>query len=165
MTWNDAFVPGDALNGIEILYVDDDAQRRDSMREALTSLSPRRVQVAENGCEALKVIMGTQCAVVVCELRMKAMDGIGFLREIRSASNHARAVIPVLLLGEPVGMDVIKAALAAGANSFLIKPFAPAKLYERVLWVLGDSRPFVIRDGRYVIKPVAAIAGDASRSH
>jgi CheY-like chemotaxis protein len=159
------FAPGDALNGIEILYVDDDSQRRDSMRKLLMSLAPRRVQVAENVSEALKVVMGTQCGLVVCEHRMKPVDGIRFVRELRSATNYPRALIPVVLLGDPVGTDVIKAALAAGANSFLIKPVTPAKLYERLQWTLGDTRPFVVKDGRYVIKPMKmTLPEGASRS-
>jgi hypothetical protein len=58
-----------------------------------------------------------------------------------------------MLLGDPVGTDVIKLALAAGANSFVIKPVTPAKLYERAQWTVGDTRPFFVKDGRYVIKP------------
>jgi two-component system chemotaxis response regulator CheY len=153
MSQDGAFKPGDALNGIEILYVDDESARRDSMRKLLMSLAPRRVQVAENGPEALKVVMGTPCGLVIAEHRMKPIDGIQFVRELRMAAHYPRALIPVLLLGDPVGADTIKDALAAGANSFLIKPVTPAKLYERLQWILGDTRPFVVKDGRYVIKP------------
>jgi two-component system, chemotaxis family, chemotaxis protein CheY len=162
MTQNDAFAPGDALNGVEILYVDDDSQRRDSMRKLLAALAPRRVQVAESAAEALKVIMGTPCGLVVAEHRMRPLDGIQFVRELRAASNYPRALIPTLLLGDPVGTDVIKAALAAGANSFLIKPVTPAKLYERLQWALADTRPFVVKDGRYVIKPAKVTLPEGS---
>ena len=154
MSQGDAFAPGDALTNVEILYVDDEGHRRDTMRKMLTNLAARRVQLAESGSEALKVVMGTPCTVLIAEHRMKAMDGIELVRELRSARNYPRALIPVLLLGDAVGTDIIKAALAAGANQFLIKPMTPAKLYERISWVLNDNRPFVVKDGRYVIKPL-----------
>jgi two-component system chemotaxis response regulator CheY len=154
MTQDDPFVPGDALNKVELLYVDDASPRRDAMRRMLSNLAARRVQVAESGAEALKVVMGTPCALVIAEHKMKTMDGISLVRELRSAVNYPRALVPVLLLGEPVGTDIIKAALAAGANYFLIKPVTPAKLYERIQWALNDNRPFVVKDGRYVIKPL-----------
>jgi CheY-like chemotaxis protein len=153
MAQGDTFVPGDALHGVELLYVDDEPQRRDVMRKLLMNLKPRRVQVAESSAEALKVVMGTPCNIVIAEHRLKAMDGIALVRELRSAVNYPRAIIPVLLLGDPVGTDVIKAALGAGANHFLIKPVSPEKLYERIHGVLNDNRPFVVKDGRYVIKP------------
>lgn len=153
MSQGDAFAPGDALKSVEILYVDDEPHRRDTMRKLLMSLAPRRVQVAESGAEALKVVMGTPCSLIVAEHKMKPMDGITLIRELRSAANYPRALIPALILGDPVGTDVVTAALAAGANHFIVKPVSPAKLYERIHWALSDARPFVIKDGRYVIKP------------
>jgi CheY-like chemotaxis protein len=153
MAQDDSFVPGNALHGIEVLYVDDEPQRRDVMRKILMNLHPRRVQVAESSAEALKVVMGTPCNIVVAEHRLKAMDGIALVRELRAATNYPRAIIPVLLLGDPVGTDIIKAALGAGANHFLIRPVTPEKLYDRIHGVLNDNRPFVVKDGRYVIKP------------
>ena len=39
------------------------------------------------------------------------------------------------------------------ANHFLIKPATPAKLYERIQIALGETRPFVVKDGHYVLKP------------
>jgi len=119
----------------------------------LVALGAGRVQVAESGAEALRVVMGTPCGLIIAEHRMKQMDGIEFVRELRQAINYPRALIPVMLLGDPVGADVIRLALEAGANSFVIKPVTPAKLYERVQWTLGDSRPFFVKEGRYVIKP------------
>ena len=153
MTENDSFAPGDALHGIEILYVDDEPHRRDEMRRMLMNLAPRRVQIAESGQEALKVVMGTGCSLVVVEHKMKAMDGIELVREIRAASNYPRALIPTLLVGERVGTEIIRQALTVGANHFLVKPISPTKLYERIQWALSDTRPFVVKDGHYVIKP------------
>jgi CheY-like chemotaxis protein len=162
MSQGDAFVPGDALNSIEILYVDDEPHRRDVTRKMLMSLAPRRVQVAESGAEALKVVMGTPCSLMIAEHKMKPMDGIALVRELRSAQNYPRALIPALLLGDPVGTDIIKAALAAGANHFLIRPLSPGKLYERMQWALNDNRPFVVKDGRYVIKPLKMTLPDGA---
>ena len=67
MSQGDAFAPGDALHNVEILYVDDEPHRRDMMRRMLLSLGARRVQVAETGPEALKVVMGTQCGLVITD--------------------------------------------------------------------------------------------------
>jgi CheY-like chemotaxis protein len=152
MSAGEPFVPGDALHNVEVLYVDGDSQRRVAMRRLLGTLSPRRVQLAETAAEALKVIKGTACGIVVAELKMAPMDGIAMVRDLRAAANYPRAIVPVLLVSDPVGTDVIKAALAAGANHFLVKPLTPAKLYERLQWALTDSRSYVVKDGRYVVK-------------
>jgi len=157
----EAFVAGDALRNVEILYVDDDSARRDQMRRTLMSLGARRVHVAENGAEGLKVVLGTPCGIVLVEQKMRAMDGVSFVRELRTATNYPRAVVPALILGDPSSTEVIRSAFAAGANHFLVKPITPAKLYERIEWALGDDRAWVVRDGHYVALPPKAAAAKA----
>jgi len=41
---------------------------------------------------------------------------IAFVRELRSASNYPRALVPALIVGESASADVVRAALAAGAH-------------------------------------------------
>ncbi len=153
MAQGDAFAPGDALRNVDILYVDGESHRRDVMRRMLLSLGASRVQLAETGREALKVVLGTHCSLVIAEHRMTPMDGIEMIRELRSVSNYPRALVPALLIGDAVGPDVVAAALRAGANHFLVRPLSSAKLYERIQWAMADARPFGVLDGHYVIKP------------
>jgi response regulator RpfG family c-di-GMP phosphodiesterase len=155
MNQGDAFAPGDALRSVDILYVDGESHRRDSMRRLLLSLGARSVQLTEPGSEALKVALTTICGLVIAEHRTTP-DGIAFVRQLRAVANYPRALLPALIVGDPVGTDIVKAALAAGANHFLVKPLSPAKLYERVAWAMADNRPFAIQDGHYVIKPLPA---------
>jgi CheY-like chemotaxis protein len=156
MPYSNAFAPGDALRNVEVLYVDDESPRRDAMRRMLMSLGVRRVQVAENGAEALIVLAGSLCGLVIAQHQMKAMNGVELIREIRSVKNYPRALVPTLILGDPVAPNAVAAALDAGANHFLVKPITPVQLYERMEWVLSDARPFAVKDGHYVIKRAAA---------
>jgi CheY-like chemotaxis protein len=119
----------------------------------ILALGALRVQVAEAGDEALKVVLGTQTGLVVTQHVMAPMDGIALVRKIRAVANYPRALVPTVILGDPVGSDVLGAALQAGANLFLVRPISPAKLYERLSWVMSDPRPFGVKDGHYVIKP------------
>ena len=150
----DVFAPGDALRNAEILYVDGDSHRRDALRRLLLSLGAARVQVAESGKEALKVVLGTPCNLIIAETQLPPTSGIQLLRDIRAVVNYPRALVPVLLVSDPVSAEVIAAAFEAGANHFLIKPLSAAKLYERIAWALADARPFVVKDGHYVMKMV-----------
>jgi len=84
---------------------------------------------------------------------MTPMDGIQLVRDIRAAVNYPRALVPILIVSDPVGSDIIAAAFEAGANHFMIQAAAhPPKLYERIVWALSDSRPFVVKDGHYVFR-------------
>ena len=153
MNHGDAFAPGDTLRSVEILYVDPEPHRRDVIRRMILSLGARSVQVAESGEEALKVVHGTRVGLIVTQHLMKPMDGITLVRRIRAVGNYPRALLPTVILGDPVGPEVLRASLMAGANLFLVRPFSPANLYERLCWVMNDPRPFGVHEGHYVIKP------------
>ena|ERR1700680_2815752 len=166
MDQDDVFAPGDALRNAEILYVDADSHRRDAFRRLLLSLGAARVQVAESGREAIKVALGTPCNLIIAEHRLTPTDGIQLVRDIRAAANYPRALVPVLIVSDPVSADVIATAFKAGANHFLVRPLSAAKLYERIAWALGDTRPLVVKDGHYVIeaaKPKVRAATAAPR--
>jgi len=152
MDQEEVFAPGDALRNAEILYVDGDSHRRDAFRRLLLSLGAARVQVAESAKEAIKVVLGTPCNLIIAEHRMTPTSGIQLVRDIRAAANYPRALVPILIVSDPVGADIIATAFKAGANHFLVRPLSAAKLYERIAWALGDSRPFVVKDGHYVIE-------------
>ena len=154
MGQEEVFSPGDALRDAEILYVDGDSQRGDAIRRLLLSLGVARVQVVESAKDAIKVALGTPCNIVIAEYRMTPMDGIQFVRDIRAVANYPRALLPVLIVSDPVRSEIIGAAFEAGANHFMIRPLHAFKLYERIVWALADSRRFVVKDGRYVIKLV-----------
>jgi PleD family two-component response regulator len=162
MGQEDVFAPGDGLRKAEIVYVDGDSQRRDTLRRLLLSLGAARVQVAESGKEAIKVVLGTPCNVVIAEYGITPPDRIQFLRELRKVANYPRALVPVLMVSDPISSDVIAAAFEAGANHFLIRPLHAAKLYERIAWAIADSRPYVVKDGRYVIKTAKPKVGPAA---
>jgi DNA-binding response OmpR family regulator len=154
MAPDDVFAPGDALHKLEILCVDDDSQRGDALRKLLLNLGAARVQVVESAKEAIRAALGTPCHIVIAEYRLTPTDGIQFVRDIRAVGNYPRALMPVLIVSDPVKSEVIGAAFEAGANHFMIRPLHASKLYERIVWALADSRPFVVKDGRYVIKLV-----------
>jgi PleD family two-component response regulator len=122
MGQEEVFAPGDALRDVEISYADGDSQRRDSFRRWLLSLGAARVQVAESAREAIKVALGTHCRLVIAEYHTTPMDGIQLVRDIRRVVDYPRALVPILIVRDPVSSDVIAAAFEAGANHFLIRP-------------------------------------------
>jgi hypothetical protein len=112
--------------------------RRKSHRRDACWVLARRVQVAESGAEGLKACLGND---------LRARDR----RTKNEADGRHRLRARTSLGGEL--SSLVKAALGAGANHFLVKAISPAKLYERIGWAIGDARPFVVRDGHYVIGP------------
>lgn len=102
----------------KFLFVDDEAGMRSLVKEFFSNEGYTTLE-AENGREALKLIDIENFDAVVTDMRMKEMDGLTLLREIRGRSS----TLPVILI---TGFGSIEAAVEAikeGATNFIPKPF------------------------------------------
>jgi signal transduction histidine kinase/DNA-binding response OmpR family regulator len=111
-----------------VLVVDDNAD----MREYLVGLLAEtyRVETAPDGATALELARRNPPDLVLTDVMMPALDGFGLLRELRA--DPATALVPVVMLSARAGEDATVEGLAAGADDYLIKPFAARELLARV---------------------------------
>jgi two-component system response regulator MprA len=112
---------------MHILVVDDDPAVRASLRRALR-LEGYSVGLAGDGAEALAAVDADAPDVIVLDLMMPPPDGLEVCRRLRRAGNHT----PILMLTarEAVGNRV--EGLDAGADDYVVKPFALAELLARL---------------------------------
>ena len=110
----------------EALVVDDSSTMQEMVSFTL-SKAGFSVTRASNGKEALKSLEGSRVFdLVVTDLNMPEMDGITFIKSLRSIG--AYKFIPVLMLTTEGGDDRKSQGRAAGASGWLTKPFDPEKL-------------------------------------
>jgi two-component system response regulator MprA len=112
---------------VAILVVDDDAKLRDALRRVLAS-NGFEVEVAEDGNEALARLRTRAFDAVLLDVMMPGTDGIEVCERLRAAGDQ----LPVLML---TARDAIRdrvAGLEAGADDYLVKPFANEELVARV---------------------------------
>lgn len=102
------------------------------MREYLARLLRERwdVEAVADGAAALAAIERDPPDLVVSDVMMPELDGFGLLRAIRS--NPALRLIPVILVSARAGEEATEEGLAAGANDYIVKPFAARDLLVRV---------------------------------
>ena len=113
---------------MRILVVDDDAAVRDSLRRAL-QLEGYDVQLAGDGTEALARLEGDGDAdAVVLDVLMPQVDGLEVCRRLRAIGN----AVPVLMLTARDEVSDRVAGLDAGADDYLVKPFALEELLARL---------------------------------
>lgn len=114
-----------------ILLVDDSESARGLMRRAIEQ-AQLGVQILEaaDGAAALPLALSGEVDVVVSDIVMPNLDGIGLLRAIR-AQKDAEA-LPVVLITSQVDHSSREMSFDAGANDYLTRPFAPAELVSRV---------------------------------
>ena len=119
------FLPGATLV-TNILVVDDSATIRRMVRAALQPVAEAQFVEAETGLEAIERLAFAPVGLIVLDLNMPDMHGLEVLRFVRAHATYQG--IPVLVLTTR-GDDASRgAALAAGATTYVTKPFAPAAL-------------------------------------
>jgi two-component system response regulator MprA len=121
---------------MRILVVDDDAAVRESLGRALR-LEGYEVEMASDGAEALERLLGNgdDPDLVVLDVLMPNVDGLEVCRTLRRTGSR----LPVLMLTARDQVADRVAGLDAGADDYVVKPFALAELLARVRALLRRS--------------------------
>jgi two-component system response regulator MprA len=112
---------------VAILVVDDDAGLRRAVRRVLVSQG-FEVEVAADGAEALLLLRARAFDLVVLDVMMPGGDGIEVCERLRAEGDR----LPVLMLTARDAVRDRVAGLDAGADDYLVKPFANEELLARV---------------------------------
>ena len=109
---------------LRLLLVDDDPGLRALLRATLDAVDVQ-VEEAEDVPSALAVIRRRRPDAIVLDVNLPGMDGLAFTRQLKR--DRATKDIPIVILSGSDGGNS-EAALEAGADSFLGKPFSPLEL-------------------------------------
>ncbi|MCA1831904.1 MAG: response regulator transcription factor [Actinomycetota bacterium] len=110
-----------------ILVVDDDRKLRDMLRRALEGAG-FEVATAEDGGRALAAVSKAAPDLIVLDVLMPGVDGLGVARRLRDRGD----AVPILMLTARDAVPDRVAGLDAGADDYLVKPFALDELLARV---------------------------------
>ena len=109
-----------------ILVVEDDRRIRDLLRRGLL-FEGYTVDTAEDGETALRVARESPPDAVILDIMLPKMDGLEVCRRLRSASN-----VPIMMLTARDSVPDRVTGLDAGADDYLVKPFAFDELLARL---------------------------------
>ena len=118
-----------------VLVVEDERHLAETLRYNLEG-EGYRVRTAGDGVEGLSLARTLQPDLVLLDLMLPAMDGVGVLRGIREESQ-----VPVLLLTARTSEADRVRGLDLGADDYITKPFSVAELLARVRAQLRRKRP------------------------
>ncbi|HET7538820.1 MAG TPA: ATP-binding protein [Polyangiaceae bacterium] len=120
-----------------ILLCDDNADMRQYVRQLLVAQG-WDVEAVEDGQAALRSVEARLPDLVLIDVMMPKLDGFGVLRALRKADETR--LVPVILLSARAGEEARVEGLNAGADDYLVKPFAARELVARVRAHLNAAR-------------------------
>ncbi len=138
-----------------VLVVDDEPAVRRALERALL-LESYDVLLAADGREALDRLAEQPADAVILDVMMPGIDGLEVCRRLRAAGDRT----PVLMLTARDAIDDRVTGLDAGADDYLVKPFALRELQARVRALLRraseeDGGGEILRFGDMTLDPIA----------
>lgn len=124
-----------AASAIKVMVVDDQTSMRAMIRVALQDLGFKDVRDKSGAVEALAAVKSDRVHLIISDYNMPDMDGLQFLEEVRKDSVIGKTVF-IMLTGS-ADREIVQKAAALGVNNYLMKPFAPAALKEKIERVFG----------------------------
>jgi two-component system OmpR family response regulator len=112
---------------VRILLVEDDAETAGYLQQGLNEAG-HSVAVAPDGRDGLFRAAGEDWDLLIIDRMLPGLDGLGLVRTLRGGGIES----PVLFLTTLGGIDERVAGLNAGADDYLVKPFAFSELAARV---------------------------------
>jgi len=116
------------LEGLKILLVEDYPTNILVAKKILNSWNVE-VEVANNGLEALEIFQPNKYHLILMDIQMPEMDGYECTEHIRKIDSQ----IPIIALTASSSMSNYEFALSKGMNDFILKPFNPTELYQKIM--------------------------------
>lgn len=131
--------PGDTTK-LRVLVVDDEPTLRLGFAYALSSRTTT-VETAATGRHALERIAATKFDIMILDLRMPELDGLGVIDALRGQGNN----LPTVLCSAALSPHAALRAIRRGVVDFLLKPVRPVDLRQVIEFVLHPGRqPFAL---------------------
>lgn len=116
-----------------ILIVDDDAQLRSALKEAIVRIG-YSVVLAEDPVDALVKLEDASISMIVTDMKMPRMDGVAFIKEARKRVGN----LPILVITGFATIENAVNAMKEGASDYLMKPFSFDDLTKAVETIMSS---------------------------
>ena len=118
-----------------LLLIDDSPTIREIIKIYLMGRSLEFVD-AENAERGLTLVGLMPIKLIIADIKLPGMDGVEFVRKLRSDPRPHIKKLPVILLTGQKSMDLRQQGLQAGANAFIEKPISSTALNELIAKLL-----------------------------
>jgi len=123
---------------MKILVVDDSSTMRRIIKNTLARLGYKDIIEGADGVEAWDALQNNpDTEVVITDWNMPNMNGLELVKKIRAEKKYKD--MPIIMVTTEGGKKEVITALKAGVNNYIVKPFTPQVLKEKLQVVLGKN--------------------------
>jgi len=133
------------LSKLEIAIIDPNNFSRQLLRALLNAIGIPSASIKEL-TDAETVLADLDHFVpdlILCEVTLPGMDGVGFIQSVRRLEDEAKRYVPIIVCTGFTDQQQVLACRDAGAHELLIKPMSVRTLYQRIVSVIVHPRSFV----------------------
>ena len=116
---------------VKLLVVDDSSTMRRIIKNTLQRLGHKDILEAEHGLEAWTILeANNDINVLITDWNMPEMNGLDLVKKVRAEQKYAD--MPIIMVTTEGGKAEVITALKAGVNNYIVKPFTPQVLKEKL---------------------------------
>lgn len=123
---------------MKLLVVDDSSTMRRIIKNTLSRLGYEDVLEGEDGLQGWTVLNeNPDIGMLITDWNMPEMNGLELVKKVRSDTRFSD--LPIIMVTTEGGKAEVITALKAGVNNYIVKPFTPQVLKEKLAAVLGTE--------------------------
>ena len=130
------------LSKANILLVDESTFGLRLLEQMMKGFGVRSCYTCSSSLYAQDILRREPVDLIVVDCDMPELDGYDLIRWMRN-SGLDNAYTPVIMIAGHTKASKVKKARDCGANFIIARPFSPAVLLDRIVWIARDPRPFL----------------------
>lgn len=131
------------FNRMSVLIVDDNKHMQMLITTILQGFGVRDIRSASDAATAFSELHTRTVDLVICEYRLAPINGLEFIKMVRTAEDSQDKLIPILMLTAHSEMEHVMSARDSGVTDFMAKPVSAAGLYKHIAMMIEHPRQFV----------------------
>lgn len=132
------------LGKVHVLVADADRRISWLVKDVLSSMGFQHVHVVHDGATGIQLLRDQPIDLIITDWVMKPMNGLDFVRYLRTAPDSPNRQIPILMLTGNAEKYHVETARDVGVDEFVVKPFSIKTLFDRLILVIENPRQFVL---------------------